>query len=161
MITSVFSLCHDIALTNTVYKKKLAPVYPVSLCSEIIRHCLKLTSRFLFTLHSDPMKLLATGFHRGHELSRSPNSDVKIMWTVSLRTSSVNFVSVPVFHVCLWLKTLTEEVAACKIVKSWELGKGKGVREKQLLVSLGNTGRRWRDRERPGCVAWQQKRWEG
>lgn len=78
MITSVFFPSHDTALTNAIYKKKLAPTYPVS-CSGIIRQCLKLTSRFLFILHNYPMKLIATGSHRGYKLSRSPKSLVKLM----------------------------------------------------------------------------------
>lgn len=41
-----FSPSHDRALTDAIYKMKLAPVYPVSSCNEIIRQYLKLSQDF-------------------------------------------------------------------------------------------------------------------
>lgn len=70
------------------------------------------------------MKLVATGRHRGYELSRSLKTVVKLMWTVSLRISSLNFVSAPLFHVCLGLKTPTgEEAAKSRSPESGEMGR--------------------------------------
>lgn len=127
-------------------------------CSEITGHCLKLASKLLYGVHNYPVKLVARRCHRGYGLRRNLKSDVKPTWTVSLRRFSVNFVSATIPLVSLVENTNWGN--RNKVVKSWKCKNGKGVREKQLLRWLGNTGKKamklW-----PGCVGVTARRWDG
>lgn len=82
------------------------------------------------------MKLIATGSHRGYKLSRSPKTIVKLIWTVS-QNIFFEFCVSPLVP-CVSLVENTNWGSSSKVVKSWEWGKGKGVKGKQLLGSWGN-----------------------